>query len=426
MHKDLERDFMESIEEKKKWLYQNFNMGTELDIAGGFIFDGIKKIHEMAYFGNNYETFSALYNIAVGIERLQKIVIVLWGLDDTKDYGKFGNSFKHHKHTSLRDRINSELLKSGNIISFSKDENDIIELLQNFYNSARYARYNYGDEWDKEVNLLRTLLEEKNLLDKDMQEFNDSVLYLVKDAKDFFGSSIGSISRKYYKVIEEGSRKIGTYTYETEYGSKAQKIFLKSENDSISLISNQELEAQVLKEIFVIFRNLRIKDPFMCFVDEIEPLELDPAEIPYYLNDIIKGRVSQDLIDAVQSIYDDMDEDELDNRKKLLSCLGNLNMDFEAKYSVESFQIIKRVYEDGYIEDDELVKLNNNIEYIRDDYLLELIKSVIRECNNFIDTKACADEFRHNLDKIFRNADFEIVDYLNMYSVNPDEEDGEI
>ena len=65
---------MQSIDDEKKWLYQNFNMVIELDIAGGFIYDGIKKIYEMSSFANDYETFSALYNIAVGIERLQKIV----------------------------------------------------------------------------------------------------------------------------------------------------------------------------------------------------------------------------------------------------------------------------------------------------------------------------------------------------------------
>ena len=31
----------------KIWLYKNFNMGTELDIAGEFIYDGIHTLNQM-------------------------------------------------------------------------------------------------------------------------------------------------------------------------------------------------------------------------------------------------------------------------------------------------------------------------------------------------------------------------------------------
>ena len=57
--------------------YRNFKMGTELDIAGTFIYDGINSLKSMGNFEVESEIFSFLYHISVGIERMQKIIIVL-------------------------------------------------------------------------------------------------------------------------------------------------------------------------------------------------------------------------------------------------------------------------------------------------------------------------------------------------------------
>lgn len=53
-------------------------MVIELDVAGEFIYNGFREIYQTPSLNNDANTFVALYNIAVGIERLQKIVIVLW------------------------------------------------------------------------------------------------------------------------------------------------------------------------------------------------------------------------------------------------------------------------------------------------------------------------------------------------------------
>ena len=64
-------------------------MGTELDIAGAFIYDGIHEFCRLKYISSDEPTFMSLYNMAVGIERLEKIVYVLWSLDDEVDETKF-------------------------------------------------------------------------------------------------------------------------------------------------------------------------------------------------------------------------------------------------------------------------------------------------------------------------------------------------
>lgn len=60
------------------WAYKNFNMGHELDISGEFIYDGIEALNEMICIEESSPLFSFLYHTSVGIERLQKIIIVLF------------------------------------------------------------------------------------------------------------------------------------------------------------------------------------------------------------------------------------------------------------------------------------------------------------------------------------------------------------
>jgi len=49
--------------------WKNFNMGTELDVSGAFIYNGLEKLHKMDTFYHEQDVFEVLYNISVGIER---------------------------------------------------------------------------------------------------------------------------------------------------------------------------------------------------------------------------------------------------------------------------------------------------------------------------------------------------------------------
>ncbi|WP_240920072.1 hypothetical protein [Streptococcus mutans] len=58
----------------KEWYYKNFNMVSKLDISGEFIYTGLSIVNNMSNITPEMPTklFLALYNISVGIERLQK------------------------------------------------------------------------------------------------------------------------------------------------------------------------------------------------------------------------------------------------------------------------------------------------------------------------------------------------------------------
>lgn len=69
--------------------WKNFNLGTELDIAGRFLFNGLQAFHEMEHFAAEEDSFEFLYSVAVGIERLLKIAIILTEHDPAADQEAF-------------------------------------------------------------------------------------------------------------------------------------------------------------------------------------------------------------------------------------------------------------------------------------------------------------------------------------------------
>jgi hypothetical protein len=48
-----------------EYYWQNFELGKELEIAGGFIYDGLRNLHEMETVRYESEIFSVLYSLSV-------------------------------------------------------------------------------------------------------------------------------------------------------------------------------------------------------------------------------------------------------------------------------------------------------------------------------------------------------------------------
>ena len=285
----------------KIWNYKNFNMVVELDVSGEFIYNGIHEINRLTGFSNDGATFSALYSLAVGIERLQKIVCVLWGMDCFDDEEAFESSLITHSHTGLRDKVNEFLEGRGESISFNARENEFLSLLSRFYKSARYLRFNVDGDWAKEVELLRFYI--TKYLDDDIDDIFDSNRLIATDkVKELFGRVVGNISKKYYELIIKGSRINNTFTYELRSGSKAQRVFLNMSGKN-SLMTEQMNERIALKELLIYLRCSNDEHAFFDFVDNIEPLDFDSAMVSEYLSEVVNGNIPQDLIDEVEYLY---------------------------------------------------------------------------------------------------------------------------
>lgn len=352
-----------------RWKYKNFNMVTELDIAGEFIYNGIHEFCRLKYISNEGPTFASLYNMAVGIERLEKIVYVLWTLDDEVDETKFEKKLITHSHTGLRDKIKEVLKIHNENIEFSKQENALFELLCGFYNTARYMRFNIDGDWDKELELIRTFLKsDSNYVKNNTEFFYGSRIEANENVKKLFGRTLKSIAAKYYELVIKGSSKNQTYTYELRADSKASKIFYSQES---SLIKDQYNEYLAVKELLIYLRNSKDKTGFLKYVDEIEPLEFDPTNLITYLNNITRGIIPQELVDEAEYLYEELDKPY--DREKLVSLFAEENVMFEFPVQKECIEIINDVIEHNLVKEEGIKRLEALYDYVEDEDIQNLI-----------------------------------------------------
>ena len=58
--------------------WKNFRLGEEIQISGTFIYNGLRRFHEISKLDREDELFEFLYQLSVGLERLLKIGVVLF------------------------------------------------------------------------------------------------------------------------------------------------------------------------------------------------------------------------------------------------------------------------------------------------------------------------------------------------------------
>ena len=223
-------------------------------------------------------------------------------MDNKVDETEFEKELITHSHTGLRDKIKEVLKIHNENIEFSKQENALFELLCKFYNTARYMRFNIDGDWDKELKLIRTFLKsDSNYVETDTDLFYGNCIEVNENIKKLFGRTLKGIATKYYELIRKGSSKNQTYTYELMDDSKASKIFYSQEK---SLVKDRGNEYLAVKELLIYLRNSKDKTGFLKYVDEIEPLEFDPANLITYLSDILYN----ELFDLCICMEDSLEE----------------------------------------------------------------------------------------------------------------------
>ena len=116
--------------------WKNFQLGTELQISGAFLYDSIYCFDRMTFFYFEEECFEFLYHSSVGFERLLKIVIVLSEHKEDIDQQSFEKSLITHNHLELFNRI-----KNKHNVKFSDVHVQFLQMLADFYKSSRYDRF---------------------------------------------------------------------------------------------------------------------------------------------------------------------------------------------------------------------------------------------------------------------------------------------
>ncbi len=296
------------------FFWKNFRLGTELQISGSFIYNALYFFDQMEHFCNDEEIFEFLYNTSVGLERLEKITVILLEHDTFINQMEFEKTLITHNHLELLDRI-----KKKKDVKLGKVHNKFIQLLSNFYKSMRYNRYNLSSAYEPNqdrlefVNLIQEELEIEIIIDMIFATPNDERI------KKFIGKLIGKIVTQLYQIVTEQSRNLNMYTYETAYNSKSYKIFMCRE-------FTFQKENLFKKEILVHLLNSNNNDNFLEFIKSLEPISLDVGISHEYVKYLLDPHKNIQMVSELESIYEDNFDKE---RMEIVDLIGKNNVYFD-------------------------------------------------------------------------------------------------
>lgn len=291
----------------KSQFWQNFDLGTELHISGGFIYNGLKCLHDMQTLHFEEEIFEVFYNLSVGIERMLKVAIVLLEHDTSVNQEEFEKSLITHNHLTLLARITPKYC-----LNLSTPHNEFLQLLSTFYKTYRYDRYSLHtvDSRSKDKSALLSFLTKH--LSMDLNEDGIKIARNEVRIRRFIGKLVGKISGQLYDAIHNAASSKNIYTYEIRHESKASKIFIGKEYTF-------ENENILWKEIIVYLMNNNDHTRLLDLIREIVPLELDPGLLPDYLECLGSDTKKISNMDEVVELYSN-----LTDKKKRLETLEYL------------------------------------------------------------------------------------------------------
>lgn len=290
--------------------WQNFNLGTEIDIAGAFIYNGIDAFDKMKNFNNPSESFEVLYNLSVGIERLQKVVIILSTYSKEKYQKEFNQSnfeknLISHSHNDLMARI-----KKIHNIKFCKNHNIFLNMLTNFYKSFRYDRYSIKSisKSDKEKNILIEFFI-RNLYNLKLDETMGVYLENSNRLRIFFSKTIKFIISQLFELVRNEAHRLNIYTYELKYDSKAARVFWGEE---LNFIKDRAYKTEIL-----LYLSLIISQKSLA---ELEPLKFGMFNEDIYLKALFNISEFMQLSGEIETFYEDnLNPKEQKERKELMN-----------------------------------------------------------------------------------------------------------
>lgn len=290
--------------------WKNFRLGEEVHIAGSFIYNGMRRFHELQRLDHVDELFEFLYNLSVGIERLLKIAVVLHEHTASTDQDALEKSLITHSHMELVARLRKHVN-----IDFSKPQNDLLQLLSTFYITLRYDRFSLNSVFKgkKEADAILAFLSKHLSVEFPEENFPFGVPNTDR-YRTFIARTVRKISKTIYQIVHARSRALNLYTYELRNGSKAESVFLREVN-----IDDEDV---LWKELLVFLMNVEPSTGYLQFLKDIEPLEFDPALVGDYLDCFKSDAAKSQVMDELEHNYLQMDPNVRKQRLEMMRLIS--------------------------------------------------------------------------------------------------------
>jgi len=289
--------------------WKNFSLGSELQISGSFLYNGLLCFDQMESFYNEEEVFEFLYNVSVGLERLLKVALILTEHDQINNQKELEKFLITHNIPELfrRLRLRQNLNLSGH-------QNCFLHLLESFYNSMRYDRFNFDKESlrDKEKYELIKFLNDRLRINIKVEILN--ITPNDQRIKKFIGKTIGDMVSQVYSIVSSEAHRLGIFTYEIKTYSKAYKIFIAKEYSFVN-------ESIYRKEILAFLIGCSKDTDLMKLVSMLKPLNFESYHINHYITCLLNINDAQRLDGEVDTLYEKVKN--YKERKAILDLMGS-------------------------------------------------------------------------------------------------------
>lgn len=293
-----------------KDFWKNFGLGTELEISGAFLFNGLKSINTLDNFNYAEDVFELLYNLSVGIERLQKIAIILIeniDINNKESKKQFEESIRHHKLLNLH-----VMIERKHSLNLNAHQKEFLHLLSKFYKTYRYDRFNINSskDYEKEKSHFVEFLSGKLSITKTSNN--------TKQIKAYLSKIIEKIILAIYRVIEDKAKRNNIFTHDLRPQGKAYRIFIYKDFDF-------KYDTILKKELLIRLVN-NSNSSFIKYVKNIKPLPFDVQDENAIISALISSNKLVNYFDELEDYYE-----QLENKKErfeMLETIGKTGLEF--------------------------------------------------------------------------------------------------
>jgi hypothetical protein len=294
---------------KVQW-WKNFDLNSEVHIAGTFIYDGLQSLRHCRRLDHDDEIFSVLYHLSVGFERLMKVAIVLAEHKDETDQAAFEKQLITHKTDALLARI-----QSARPLTTTTAERALMTCLTKFYGTFRYDHFRLETipERGELREAFRTFLE----LDSGITLGEPDALIPTDDieaVQNHTEKIVRVLASKLYDLVATLARENNIFTYELRSDSKPAMIFLGGSHTFYS-------EEMALKELLLFFLKHSAQTKLKIVTENLEALDFDPPEAVECADAFFNPDQRSMLVDMVKALRDERSN--LADRDELLALLGS-------------------------------------------------------------------------------------------------------
>lgn len=263
--------------------FKSMQMSKELNFAGDFIYESAKKTMQLENAHDDFTINAILYNGSIGVERLQKIYLLLC------EYVSHEEPLKFHTHNLII--LENDVYSESNEKLF-KNGIKLISMFVEYYSDYRYGNFDLETK-EKTLNnlftsFLRTINKKTNF---------DFILTPIdfERYKKFYIDTLGKVANHYYKLIRNKACDLGIYTYELSSLSNSTRVF--SLGNDKTLYDEMVLEQEAIKELLLYFYKTHSDCNVFKAFNELDPLEFDDYMMNDFLTLLENGKTNHTLTD---------------------------------------------------------------------------------------------------------------------------------